>query len=68
MSGFPGNSLLCNRNLYPPENKSERTIFSGFVFSLLIFDITSERFSVEKISVTAIFLCLHNGFFLAKRV
>lgn len=40
MSGVPGRSRRCNRNLYPIRCSKERTWISGLVFAPRIRDIS----------------------------
>ena len=51
MSGFPGRFFWHKRKRKPIENKTERTIFSGFVSLERTLDITKERLSFEMLSV-----------------
>lgn len=61
MSGLPGRSFLWSLNRYPSACRAERTIFSGFVFFPLIFDIIRERVAVSTMSVMNHTLVLWSG-------
>jgi len=61
ISGFLGRSFLCNLKRYPSACKAKRTIFSGFVFFPLIFDIIRERVAVSTVSVMNYTLVLLSG-------
>ena len=51
ISGVPGKSLLCRRNLYPRACRTLRTFSSGVVSELRTRDMISLRFALSKISI-----------------
>ncbi len=50
ISGVPGRSRRCNRNLYPSECRSRRTKSSGAVFFPPMRDINALRLSGDRLS------------------